>query len=97
MEITEVYMIFTSAFLLSILMLLKLILDKLTLLEKSGIRCPMKPERLRRHPYDGYVGDCPECKRTVRFAQKYCHNCTQRLDWSDAFDSPPEEDDEDDK
>lgn len=34
MEITEVYMIFTSAFLLSILMLLKLILDKLVSLEK---------------------------------------------------------------
>lgn len=48
-------------------------------------RYAKKPLDIKRWR-DEYVGDCPECKRVVRFAQKYCHNCTQRLDWQDVVD-----------
>lgn len=43
-----------------------------------------KPKNLRFIQLDEIGGNCPLCDRTVRFAQKHCHNCTQLLDWTEA-------------
>lgn len=43
-----------------------------------------KPKNLRFIQPDEIGGNCPSCDRTVRFAQKHCHNCTQLLDWTEA-------------
>ena len=43
-----------------------------------------KPKNLRFIQRDEIGGNCPSCDRTVRFAQKHCHNCTQLLDWTEA-------------
>ena len=43
-----------------------------------------KPKNLFIRP-DGIGGNCPSCDRTVLFAQKHCHNCTQLLDWTEAI------------
>ena len=53
----------------------------------------MKPIDIRKW-HDGYVGDCPSCGRVVRFAQRYCHNCTRLLDWAEVMEFPTEEDDD---
>ena len=29
----------------------------------------------------GIYAKCPNCNRVVNFAQRYCHNCTQPLEW----------------
>ena len=42
-----------------------------------------KPKNLRFIQTDEIGGNCPSCDRTVRFAQKHCHNCTQLLDWTE--------------
>ena len=42
-----------------------------------------KPKNLRFIQLDEIGGNCPLCDRTVRFAQKHCHNCTQLLDWTE--------------
>jgi len=42
-----------------------------------------KPKDLRFIRPDEIGGNCPSCDRTVRFAQKHCHNCTQLLDWTE--------------
>ena len=44
---------------------------------------PQKPKDLRFIHPDEIGGNCPSCDRTVRFAQKHCHNCTQLLDWTE--------------
>ena len=67
--------------------------DALTLLK---MQCEArKPENLKTHPYDGFIGNCPSCGRIVRFAQKYCHNCTQLLNWVEVLELLCEEDNED--
>ena len=53
----------------------------------------MKPIDIRKW-HDDYVGDCPSCGRVVRFAQRYCHNCTRLLDWVEVMEFPTEEDDD---
>ena len=53
-----------------------------------------RPEKVRFW-HDGYVGDCPDCHRIVRFAQKHCHNCTRLLDWTEVLEMPHDEDEED--
>ena len=30
---------------------------------------------------NGIHAKCPNCNRVVGFAQRYCHNCTQPLEW----------------
>ena len=42
----------------------------------------------------GIYAKCPTCKRIVCFAQRYCHNCTQPLEWpvDDIFANSPDED-----
>ena len=64
-------------------------LDKLIRMQVD----PKKPIRLWKHPYDGWVGECPICGRTVRFAQKHCHNCVQLLDWTEVLEMPCEDED----
>ena len=43
--------------------------------------------------HDEYIGHCPSCGRVVHFAQRYCHNCTRLLNWSEVLELPFEEDD----
>ena len=64
-------------------------LDKLLRMQTD----PKKPTCLWKHPYDGWVGNCPTCGRVVRFAQKHCHNCVQLLDWAEVLEKPCEDDD----
>lgn len=54
-----------------------------------------RPEKVRLWRNE-YVGDCPDCHRIVRFAQKHCHNCTRLLDWTEVLEMPHDEDEEDD-
>ena len=52
-----------------------------------------RPTDLRFFQHDGYHGKCPYCKRCVDFAQKYCHNCTQLLDWQEVMEVVPKDGD----
>lgn len=44
----------------------------------------------------GIVADCPVCGRIVDFAQRFCHNCTQSLEWpvEEILANSEEDDDE---
>ena len=52
-----------------------------------------RPKKVRLW-HNIYVGDCPDCHRIVRFAQKHCHNCTRLLDWTEVLEMPHDEDEE---
>ena len=73
--------------LFTVLMIIIRKLDKILFPQTN----PKKPTNIRNW-HDEYVGDCPSCKRIVRFAQKHCHNCIQLLDWSEVLELPTEED-----
>ena len=49
------------------------------------------PDNMREMHGGEIWGDCPVCKRVVRFAQRHCHNCTQLLDWQSVLEKYPAE------
>lgn len=57
---------------------------------------PKKPWNIRRLRNE-YIGNCPDCQRVVRFAQRYCHNCRLPLDWTEVLKLPFEDDEDNDK
>ena len=42
---------------------------------------PMMVTGLGHGMHGSYIGYCPVCGRIVDFAQRFCHNCTQSLEW----------------
>jgi len=54
---------------------------------------PRKPNGIHIW-HHGYIGHCPSCDRVVDFAERFCHNCTQLLDWSEVLEMPSENDDD---
>ena len=57
---------------------------------------PKKPFNIRRW-HNEYIGNCPDCQRIVRFAQRYCHNCRLPLDWIEVLNLPFEDDEDGDE
>ena len=45
-----------------------------------------EPKDIRWIRKNDLGGTCPNCGRIILFAQRYCHNCTQLLDWTKAVE-----------
>lgn len=64
--------------------------DLQTLQELVDKETPIKPDYDKFYAMDrGFIKEyyCPKCRHEKvfvnRFEDKYCHNCGQKLDWSD--------------